>query len=92
MNWLTFDAEAGDGVFIVLQEGVGMEFMVMELFGPDAVLVLSADSRGAATTATIDEQLETAGTYTIRVRQRRLGQGSGVKTGSYTLSFNQVSP
>ena len=69
---------------MTLVEGEDMEYLILELFGPDGKLVKSADSRLFSTTlARIDTTLPSNGQYTVRVGQ------SGTKTGDYTLSLSK---
>ena len=82
----SFDADAGDRVFIELVEGEGMEYMIVQLFDPQGQDVGNANSYLSAVVSFIDTQLQTGGTYTLRIGN------SGVKTGSYTLSFNKAPP
>ena len=81
-----FDADAGDNVFIELVEGKGMEYMILELFDPQGEDVGGGNSYANAVISILDTQLKTDGTYSMRIRN------SGVKTGSYTLSFIKAPP
>ena len=86
VQWYSFDANTGDKVFIELVEGDGMEYMILELFDPQGADAGNTDSYGGAVVSIIDAQLQTGGTYSMRVRN------DGVDTGSYTLSFNKAPP
>jgi hypothetical protein len=83
----SFDANAGDNVFIELVEGEGMEYMDLELFDPQGENLDTANSwTSSVVVSIIDEQLQTGGLYLLVVSQH------GVKTGSYTLSFIKAPP
>jgi hypothetical protein len=45
VDWYSFDANAGDKMFIELVEGSGMDFMILELFDPQGLDVDNANSR-----------------------------------------------
>jgi len=84
VHWYTFDAEAGDVVYIVLTEGTKDSPMYpwLGLLGPDGNIV---SENYYSESFNIDRMLPTTGRYTIRVRDHSLG------TGSYVLSFSQLS-
>ena len=83
VHWYTFDAEAGDAVYIVLTEGTKNSPMSpwLGLLGPDGNIV---SENYYPESFNIDRVLAAAGRYTIRVRDHALVGGS------YTLSFNMV--
>jgi hypothetical protein len=84
VHWYTFDAEAGDVVYIVLTDGTKNSPMYpwLGLLGPDGNIV---SENYYSESFNIDRMLPTTGRYTIRVRDHSLG------TGSYVLSFSQLS-
>ena len=84
----SFDANAGDNVFIEVVEGDGMNYMILKLVDPQGEDLgdTHSSSRTDIVVAIIDAQLQTSGTYSMRVRN------NSVATGSYTLSFNKGPP
>jgi hypothetical protein len=84
VHWYTFDAEAGDAVYIVLTEGTKSSpmYLWLGLLGPDGNAVYE---NYYSQSVDIDRVLPNTGRYTIRVRDHSLG------TGPYVLSFSQLS-
>lgn len=84
VHWYTFDAEAGDAVYIVLTENTKSSPMYpwLGLLDPDGNTVYE---NYYSQSVDIDRMLTNTGRYTIRVRDHSLG------TGLYVLSFSQLS-
>ena len=83
VHWYTFDAEAGDAVYIVLTEGTKSSPMYpwLGLLGPDGNAVYE---NYYSQSVDIDRVLPNTGRYTIRVRDHALVGGP------YTLSFSML--
>jgi hypothetical protein len=84
VNWYTFDANAGDAIFAVLDESSKSKDMLpwLELLGPDGKNI--GGSWGSVE-YTIDYGITKAGKYTLRVRDY------ANTSGNYVLSFMQLS-
>ena len=85
MDWYNFDAEAGDNVFLDLVERDQLDDMILELFDPQGERI-GASNTYARSAANIDVQLQSGGTYSIRVRE------TSSPTGSYNLSLLKLPP
>jgi hypothetical protein len=83
VNWYTFDAEAGDAVYVVLSEGITNSSMNPELalLGPDGIQIIGNYS---TTSYNIERAIGTSGKYTLRVKD-----ASNVG-GKYVLSFSLI--
>jgi hypothetical protein len=84
VRWYTFDAEAGDAVYIILTDGTKDSPMWpwLGLLGPDGNAVYETYANESVE---INRMLPNTGRYTIRVRDHNIG------TGLYVLSFSQLS-
>lgn len=92
LQWYTFNARAGDGLFLVLQEDDEAEDLTLVLYDPRSLSVWKImDSRsistdGSADSVKLDVNLKTTGQYVLSVRRK-----DPLETGSYALSFNLTS-
>jgi hypothetical protein len=84
VHWYTFDAKAGDSVYIVLMEGAKDSPMYpwLGLLDPDGNVVYE---NYYSESVQIDCKLTKTGKYTVRVRDHSIG------TGPYVLSFNLLA-
>ncbi|HEY98297.1 MAG TPA: toll/interleukin-1 receptor domain-containing protein [Dehalococcoidia bacterium] len=87
VHWYTFDAQAGDAIYIVLIDDTenGPFVPWMGLLAPDGSMVWEDYDFSWGRSVQVFRWLEQDGSYSIRIRDEALG------TGPYVLSFSLLS-